>query len=270
MLRRINDTLYSIRNKIGAFTPEIGIVLGSGLGSFADSLQIIHTIPYSTIDHFPVSTVAGHSGRLIFGELFGKHIVAMQGRFHYYEGYTPDEIVLPIRIMKLLGVKTLLLSNAAGGLNETFATGDIMAITDHICFIPNPLIGPNIDAFGPRFPEMGNAYSSKLLQLAKDISQEYQLNIHEGCYVAVTGPSYETPAEVAFYRQIGGDAVGMSTAPEVIAARHAGMEVFALSVITNQAAQKNSVPPSHEEVMREGKKAENKVRCLLTEMIKRV
>ena len=159
---------------------------------------------------------------------------------------------------------------------QTLTHPNIMSIydswegEDHICFIPNPLIGPNIDAFGPRFPEMGNAYSSKLLQLAKDISQEYQLNIHEGCYVAVTGPSYETPAEVAFYRQIGGDAVGMSTAPEVIAARHAGMEVFALSVITNQAAQKNSVPPSHEEVMREGKKAENKVRYLLTEMIKRV
>ncbi len=269
MLRRINDTLCSIRNKAGDFTPEIGIVLGSGLGSFADSLNIVCAIPYAEIDRFPVSTVPGHSGRLIFGTLAGKNVVAMQGRFHYYEGYSPVEVVLPVRVMRLLGVKTLFLSNAAGGLNETFDVGDIMAITDHICFIPNPLVGPNPETFGPRFPEMGQAYSPRLLRLAETVSDEYRLNLRKGCYVAVTGPSYETPAEVGFYRQIGGDAVGMSTAPEVIAAVHAGMEVFALSVITNRAAGKNSVPPSHEEVMREGKKAEGKMCRLLTEIIKR-
>ncbi len=215
--------------------PTTAVILGSGLGKLADAIQNPDIIPYSEIPHFKTSTAVGHKGNLIFGTLGDKPIVAMQGRFHYYEGYTMQEVTFPVRVMKRIGIQRILVSNAAGGLNPDFNVGDLMVITDHINFMPNPLIGKNLDEMGPRFPDMTTVYSRPLRQKAHQTAETLGITLREGIYVAETGPTYETPAEYRMFRMMGGDAVGMSTVPEVIVARHCGMEIFGMSVITNCA-----------------------------------
>lgn len=214
--------------------PETAVILGSGLGALADHIEEATVIPYHEIPHFVCSTASGHKGNFICGKLGGKTILAMQGRFHYYEGYTMEQVTFPIRVMKLLGVKNLLVSNAAGGINTSFKVGDLMIIRDHINMMPNPLIGPNKEAFGTRFPDMTRAYDREMIRLMETIASEKNIPLKKGVYVGLTGPSYETPAEYAFYGKVGGDAIGMSTVPEVIVARHCGIRVFGMSVITNE------------------------------------
>lgn len=213
--------------------PQIAIILGSGLGKLVNHITDQTVIPYSTIPGFPVSTAVGHAGNLIIGELGGKTVIAMQGRFHYYEGYSMQQVTLPVRVMTMLGIKYLFVSNAAGGLNLEYSIGDLMLIRDHINMAPSPLIGPNLDKFGPRFPDMTRTYSPALLKLAEKCAQNLDIKYQKGVYVSVTGPTYETPAECRCYRTMGGDAIGMSTVPEVIVARHGGMEVFGVSIITD-------------------------------------
>ncbi|MDR3184722.1 MAG: purine-nucleoside phosphorylase [Prevotellaceae bacterium] len=215
--------------------PEIGIVLGSGLDMLADSIEQPVVIPYAGVPHFVRSTAIGHKGNLISGMLGGKRVLAMQGRFHYYEGYTMEQVTFPIRVMAMLGIKALFVSNAAGGVNPAFRVGDLMIIRDHINLQPNPLIGQNIDELGPRFPDMTRPYDPNLIQLAEKIAAAQQIKLHQGVYLAGTGPTYETPAEYAYFGKTGADAVGMSTTPEVIVARHSGIPVFGMSVITNEA-----------------------------------
>ncbi len=215
--------------------PVVGIVLGSGLGKLADKIENPITVPYSSLPGFPVSTAIGHKGNFIIGSLGGKCVIAMQGRIHYYEGYGMGEVVLPIRVMILLGIKYLFVSNAAGGTNLDFHVGDLMIIRDHINLLPNPLIGPNLDEFGPRFPDMTRPYDPSLISMAEEIAKEEGIALRKGVYVAISGPSYETPAEYRYFRCIGADAVGMSTTPEVIVARHANVPVFGISVITDVA-----------------------------------
>ncbi|MDR2764097.1 MAG: purine nucleoside phosphorylase I, inosine and guanosine-specific [Tannerella sp.] len=214
--------------------PETAIILGSGLGTLADKLERVVSIPYGEIPHFVHATATGHKGNLICGALGGKFVWAMQGRFHYYEGYTMQQVTYPVRVMKCLGVKNLLLSNAAGGINPTFKVGDLMMIRDHINMMPNPLIGPNDDAFGTRFPDMTRAYDREFIRIVGELAASQGISLKTGVYVGLTGPSFETPAEYAFYGKAGGDAIGMSTVPEVIVARHAGLRVFGMSVITNE------------------------------------
>jgi purine-nucleoside phosphorylase len=214
--------------------PETGIVLGSGLGALAGKIRDAAVIPYRRIPGFVRSTATGHEGNLICGMLGGKPVLAMQGRFHYYEGYTMQQVTFPIRVMKRLGVKNLLVSNAAGGINPAFKVGDLMIICDHINMMPNPLIGTNDDAFGTRFPDMTCAYDREFVRYAEEIAAAHRIPLKKGVYVGLTGPSFETPAEYAFYGKAGGDAIGMSTVPEVIVARHAGLRVFGMSVITNE------------------------------------
>lgn len=221
---------------ISGRTPEVGIILGSGLGSLADSIEDKICIHYSEIPGFPVSTAVGHKGQFVCGTLGGKCVLAMQGRFHYYEGYPMDVVTMCIRVMYLLGVRTLFVSNAAGGINPDFKVGDLVIITDHISLQPNPLIGKNIDEFGPRFPDMTHNYDRQLRKKAHEIAEQHGITLKEGVYFGDTGPSYETPAEYRFYRIAGGDLVGMSTIPEVIVARHCSMRVFGMSVVTNEAA----------------------------------
>jgi len=217
MLTAIKEAVSYIREKIHE-TPDTAIILGTGLGKIVDHLEVEHVVDYQSIPHFPVSTVEGHEGKLISGKLGEKRVLVMQGRFHYYEGYNMQEVIFPIRVMKLLGIKTLVVSNAAGGMNPEFEIGDIMIINDHICLMPNPLIGKHEPEFGARFPDMSQTYDPKLLQKARTLSQDLQIPIREGCYVGVTGPTLETPKEYQYLRIIGGDAVGMSTVPESIAA----------------------------------------------------
>ena len=208
--------------------------MGSGLDGLADRITDAVVIPYAEIPNFVRSTATGHKGNLISGRLGGQWVIAMQGRFHYYEGYTMRQVTFPVRVMKLLGIENLLVSNAAGGINETFKVGDLMIIRDHINMMPNPLIGPNEEAFGTRFPDMTRAYDREFIRYAEEIAAERSIPLRKGVYVGLTGPSFETPAEYAFYGKVGGDAIGMSTVPEVIVARHAGMRVFGMSVITNE------------------------------------
>jgi purine-nucleoside phosphorylase len=249
--------------------PEIGLILGSGLGVLADEIENAVKIPYNEIPEFPVSTVEGHAGQLVFGTLQGKTVVAMQGRFHYYEGYSMDKVTFPVRIMKTLGVTTLIVTNAAGGVNETFQPGDLMIITDHINNMgTNPLIGPNDDDFGVRFPDMSEAYCKKLRQLAKEVAAKLNIPIKEGVYVANTGPSYETPAEIRMIRKLGGDAVGMSTVPEVIVARHANMKVLGISCISNMAAGILDQPLTHDEVIETTEKVKSNFLALVKEIVK--
>jgi purine-nucleoside phosphorylase len=214
--------------------PETAIILGSGLGALADKLVDAVRIPYAEIPHFVRSTATGHRGNLLFGTLGGTPVLAMQGRFHYYEGYTMQQVTYPVRVMQRLGVRNLLVSNAAGGINETFKVGDLMIIRDQINMLPNPLIGPNNDAFGTRFPDMTRAYDRTFIRIVEEVAAERGIALKKGVYVGLTGPSFETPAEYAFYGRVGGDAIGMSTTPEVIVARHAGLRVFGMSVITNE------------------------------------
>ena len=214
--------------------PKIAIILGSGLGSLADQIEDPIVVPYVEIPHFVRSTAIGHKGNFICGRLGGKEVLAMQGRFHYYEGYTMQQVTFPVRVMKLLGVQHLLVSNAAGGINPSFKLGDLMIIRDHINMLPNPLIGPNNADFGTRFPDMTRAYDREWIQRMEEVASDLAIPVQKGVYVGLTGPSFETPAEYAFYGKVGGDAIGMSTVPEVIVARHAGMRVFGMSVITNE------------------------------------
>ncbi|MCD2425631.1 purine-nucleoside phosphorylase [Niabella pedocola] len=251
-------------------TPEVGIVLGSGLGNFASAITVEKEVPYAAIPNFPVSTVKGHSGKLIFGELAGKKVVAMAGRFHFYEGYTPLEIVFPIRVMQLLGIRQLLLSNAAGGVNPGFSVGDIMIITDHISFgTPNPLVGKNIEEWGTRFPDMSEPYKKSLITKAKAICGEAGIAIREGVYYAVTGPTFETRAEYKMIHILGADAVGMSTVQETIVANHMGLEVFAVSIITDLGIREEENVITHEEVLEAARAAEPKLAHLFTEMVAR-
>lgn len=236
MIHKIDETVAYLRQCLGnREVPQIAIILGSGLGLMADHITDQLVIPYAGIPNFKRSTAIGHKGNLIFGTLGGKNVMAMQGRFHYYEGYTMQEVTFPVRVIARLGVKMLFVSNAAGAVNPTFRVGDMMIITDHVNLLPNPLIGPNMDEFGPRFPDMTTVYSRRIRELAIQEAAQMGERLQQGVYVAGTGPTYETRAEYRFYAAIGGDAAGMSTTPEVIVARHCGMEIFGMSIITNQS-----------------------------------
>ncbi|MDQ0161461.1 purine-nucleoside phosphorylase [Bacillus alveayuensis] len=251
--------------------PEIGLILGSGLGILADEIEKPVKIPYQDIPGFPVSTVEGHAGQLVFGTLKGKTVVAMQGRFHYYEGYSLDQVTFPVRVMKELGVEKLIVTNAAGGINESFQPGDLMIITDHINNLGhNPLIGPNDPELGVRFPDMSEAYDKELRQLAKNVARELNIAVQEGVYVANTGPCYETPAEVRMLRIVGGDAVGMSTVPEVIVAKHSGLKVLGISCISNMAAGILDQPLTHDEVIETTEKVKSNFLNLVKTIIEKM
>jgi purine-nucleoside phosphorylase len=249
----------------------VGVVLGSGLGNFIQEIQVQHEIAYDRIPHFPVSTVEGHQGKLIIGTLANKPIIAMAGRFHFYEGYGPEEVVFPIRVMKELGVQTLLISNAAGGVNPAFRVGDLMIINDHISFATiNPLLGPNDTRLGPRFPDMSEPYRKTLISRVKEIAAEMQIPLQEGVYFGVTGPTFETRAEYKLIYTLGAHAVGMSTVQEVIAAVHGGMDVFAMSVITDIGIREEENTITHEEVLQAAKEAEPKLSAIFRELIARL
>ncbi len=249
--------------------PETAIILGTGLGRLAESIDKSMCIPYREIPNFPVSTVEGHSGQLIFGRLGDKDIMAMEGRFHYYEGYSMKEVTFPIRVMYELGIKTLFVSNAAGGTNKDFQIGDLMIITDHINFMPeNPLHGPNIPT-GPRFPDMGEAYDKELIKLADTIASEHGINVRHGVYLATQGPTYETPSEYRMFALWGADAVGMSTVPEVIVAHHCGIRCFGVSIITDLGVTEHPVSITHEDVQKAANEAQPLMATIMAEMIKR-
>lgn len=248
--------------------PQVAIILGSGLGKLADIIENPLILPYSAIPQFPTSTAVGHKGNLIVGTLGGKNVLAMQGRFHYYEGYSMEQVTLPERVFALLGIKTVLVSNAAGAVNPDFRVGDLMVISDHINLMPNPLLGPNKENFGPRFPDMTEPYSLRLRNIAHKVASELKINLRDGVYVAGTGPTYETRAEYKMYRFIGGDACGMSTVPEVIVARHCGMEVFGMSVITNQSADLgNGTLNDGDDVVRAADQAADQMTLLFSKII---
>jgi purine-nucleoside phosphorylase len=249
-------------------TPQVGVVLGSGLSNFTEEIEIEKEIAYEKIPHFPVSTVEGHKSKMIFGRLGGKRIVAMAGRFHFYEGYDIRDVIFPIRVMKLLGVETLLLSNAAGSVNPEYKVGDLMIISDHIgLFTPNPLIGKNVDELGPRFPDMGEPYKQKLIQKAKDVALANNYTVREGVYVAVTGPTFETRAEYKALLTLGADVVGMSTVQEAIVANHMGLDVFAMSVVTDIGIREDHSIVTHEEVLEAARHAEPKLAVIFKELI---
>lgn len=267
MLKKIKATSTFIQ-KATDFKPEIGIILGTGLGGLVKEIEIVYTLKYGDIPNFPVSTVDGHKGQLIFGKLGGKNILAMQGRFHFYEGYDLKEVTFPVRVMRELGIKTLIVSNASGGVNPSFKVGDIMMIVDHInMFGQNPLIGPNINELGTRFPDMSQAYDLHLRNLARKIALKSSIDLKEGVYVGVSGPTFETPAEYRMFRILGGDAIGMSTVPEVIVARHSGMNVFGISIITDSGVPGEIVEISHEEVQEVAMNAEPKMSLIIRELI---
>jgi len=267
MIEKIEEAVSFIQG-IYSTKPSVGIVLGSGLGSFTAEMTVEKEIAYSDIPHFPVSTVEGHSGKLIFGELSGKKVVAMAGRFHFYEGYSPEEVVFPIRVMKFLGITTILISNAAGGMHEDFEVGDLMVITDHISFFtPNPLVGSNNEKFGTRFPDMSAPYCKELISKAKTIAAAKNITLREGVYCGVTGPTFETRAEYKLLHIIGGDAVGMSTVQEVIVAVHMGITVFAISVITDLGIRETENKITHEEVLLAAKEAEPKLTHIFKELV---
>ncbi len=269
MLEKINQTVTYIRSKV-TIEPEVGIILGTGLGGLVREIENQQALDYKDIPNFPVSTVEGHSGRLIFGNLGGKKVVAMQGRFHYYEGYDMKQVTFPVRVMKFLGIKYLFVSNASGGVNPDFEIGDLMIINDHINLMPNPLLGPNISELGPRFPDMHKPYDHDLIALAKKVAAELGIKMQEGCYVGTTGPTFETPKEYQYFRIIGGDTVGMSTVPEVIVARHMSIPVFAISIITDLGVPGKIVEVSHEEVQKVGNMAEQKMTLIMKQMLTRL
>lgn len=270
MLEKIKQTVDFLRAKV-SLKPHIGIILGTGLGPLADMIENPLVIPYKDIPNFPVSTVEGHSGNFIFGNLAGKPVMAMQGRFHYYEGYDMKAVTFPVRVMRALGAETLIVSNAAGGMNKEFKVGDVMIITDHINLFPeNPLRGRNYPELGVRFPAMTEAYSKRLVAVADAIGREKGIRLMHGVYVGTPGPTFETPAEYEYFHIIGGDAVGMSTVPEVIVARHAGMEVFGLSVITDLGGKDVTQVPTHEEVQQAAVTAEPVTKMLVHELVARL
>ncbi len=270
MYNKLQNAIKSIREKTD-FIPEVAIILGSGLGDFAEQIEKVAVVEYSEIEGFPVSTVAGHKGRFIFGHLAGKAVVAMQGRVHYYEGYSIGDVVMPTRIMGLLGAKKLILTNAAGGLNYNFRPGDFMIINDHISnFVPSPLIGANIEELGVRFPDMSEVYSKRMRTIIARAAVDCGISIKEGVYVQLTGPNYETPAEIRMCRTLGADAVGMSTACEAMAARHMGLEVCGISCITNMAAGMNKEPLSHKEVQETADRVAKEFCALITRIVEKV
>jgi purine-nucleoside phosphorylase len=251
--------------------PEIGIILGSGLGNLTRELEGMTAISYKDIPHFPVSTVEGHEGKLILGRLRGKNVAVLSGRFHFYEGYTPQQVVFPIRVMRTLGMHTLLISNAAGGMNAGFRVGDLMIIRDHISlFVANPLVGPNEPSLGTRFPDMSEPYSPDLIAKARAVAAESGIPVHEGVYCGVTGPTFETRAEYRLLHLVGGDAVGMSTVQEVIAAVHGGMRVFALSVITDLGIRDEANTITHQEVLEAAAAAEPKLTTIFGGLVERL
>lgn len=251
--------------------PEVGIILGTGLGELVDEIEVSHAVPYEEIPNFPVSTVEGHSGKLIFGTLGNKQVVALQGRFHYYEGYSMDELVFPVRVMKMLGIKALLLSNACGGVNPSQEIGDIMIINDHINLFPsNPLIGANLDELGPRFPDMSEPYNRSFIAKAHEIANANNITVGEGVYAGLSGPTLETPAEYHYVRAIGADVVGMSTVPEVIAARHMGVPCFGISIITDLGVPGKIVKVTHEDVQKVAEEVQPKMTLIFKELIKRM
>jgi purine-nucleoside phosphorylase len=268
MLQRIQRIADHLRKATNGFTPETGIILGTGLSGLGKEIDVQYAIAYKEIPEFPVSTVEGHPGKLLFGTLGGKPVVAMQGRFHFYEGWTMQEVVMPVRVFKFLGIKRLFVSNACGGVNPAHDTGDLMIITDHICLFPNPLIGPNINELGPRFPDMSEPYDHALIAKAKTIAAANNIKVQQGTYVGLTGPTLETPAEYRYVRNIGGDAVGMSTVPEVIAARHMGLPCFAMSVITDMGVEGRIEKTTHEMVQRVAEKAEPHLTLIMRELVK--
>ncbi len=269
-LKEINESLDYIKDNID-FEPEFGIILGTGLGGLAKEIIKEHEIAYADIPHFPVSTVESHSGKLIFGYLSGKKVIVMQGRFHYYEGYSMQQIVLPVRVMKLMGIKRLFISNASGGLNPKYKVSDLMILNDHINLLPeNPLRGPNIDELGVRFPDMSNVYDKKLIQRALDLSKDFEINVHEGVYAAVQGPALETPAEYSYIRIIGADTVGMSTVPEVLVAHQMGLPVFAISVITDMGVPGMIEKVTIEKVLAAAAKAEPFMTMIFKEIIREI
>lgn len=270
MINKIKESAEYIASKVKNM-PEIAIILGSGLGDLASKIEVEVSLPYSEIPNFPVSTVEGHSGEFIFGKLGGKRVMAMKGRFHYYEGYDMKQVTLPVRVMTVLGVKTLIVSNAAGGMNPTFKVGDVMMLTDHINLFPeHPLRGKNYEEFGPRFPSMEEAYSNKLCDRLRKIAKENDIVLKEGVYVGTQGPSFETPSEYRYFYRIGGDAVGMSTVPEVIVARHSGIEVAGFSVITDLGGEGLREKVSHEEVQMAASSAEPIMTKLIVELLKTI
>jgi purine-nucleoside phosphorylase len=258
MYQKIKESAAFIAEKIEV-KPEIGLILGSGLGELADEVQNAVKIPYGDIPHFPVSTVVGHAGQLVIGDLDGKLVVAMQGRFHYYEGYSMQEVTFPVRVMKELGVDLMVVTNACGGMNKSFQPGDLMIITDHLNMTgDNPLIGPNFESFGPRFPDMSHAYTPELVTYVEQIGSKLELNLQKGVYAGVTGPTYMSGAELIMLRKLGGDVVGMSTVPEVIVARHADMKVIGISCITDMAIGEEIEGITHEQVVEVANRAKPK------------
>jgi len=266
MLEKIYHTTDYIKKNVST-EPEVGIILGTGLGGLVKEIDVKEVLKYEDIPNFPVSTVEGHAGKLIFGLLGNKQVVAMQGRFHYYEGYSSQEITFPVRVMKFLGIKCLIISNASGGLNPDFEVGDLMIITDHINLIPNPLIGKNYDELGPRFPDMSVPYHPLLIELAEKIANRLGIKVQKGVYVAVSGPTLETPAEYKYLRIIGGDAVGMSTVPEIIVARHMNIPCFAISIITDLGVPGKIQKTTHHDVIRVASASEPKMTQIIKELV---
>lgn len=269
MLKEIRETANFLLEKVND-SPEIGIILGTGLGGLISRIDIDHKIDYEDIPNFPISTVEGHSGCLIFGRLSGKKVVVMQGRFHFYEGYTMGKVTFPVRVMKMIGVEKLLVSNASGGVNPEFKIGDLMILTDHINLIPSPLIGKNIEELGPRFPDMSSTYDKEIIAIAEKIANEHNIQVQKGIYVSVTGPCLETPAEYNFFRIIGGDTVGMSTVPEVIVARHMGIPCFAISVITDLGIPGKIKKVTHEDVQKVAEEIEPKLTLIIENLTKKI
>ena len=268
LYEQVQETVQAIRQRAGGLTPRVGIILGSGLGAFAEGLGRKVIIPYGELPHFPHSSVPGHAGRLVLGEVAGQPVVAMQGRVHSYEGYSPLQVAFPARVLCSLGIKALVLTNAAGGINTQFAPGDLMAITDHINLSGwNALTGPNDDRLGPRFPDMSRAYAPSLRALLLESAQRTQVDLRQGVYAMVSGPSYETPAEIRMLRTLGADAVGMSTVPETVAAGHMGIPVVGISCITNLAAGVGDKPLTHEEVAETANRVAGIFSRLLTDFL---
>lgn len=268
--RRIEETVGFLRTKTPA-TPTIGIILGTGLGALAREIRSESVVDYGEIPHFPISTVESHHGKLIFGSLMGKSVVAMQGRFHMYEGYTLQQVTFPVRVMKFLGVRTLLISNAAGGMNPQFKRGTVMVITDHINLLgDNPLIGPNDDSLGPRFPDMSEPYSKRLIDLAEQVALDLRIRTERGVFVAVPGPNLETRAEYRFLRLVGADAVGMSTVPENIVANHMGMEVLGFSIITDECFPDALQPADVTEIIAVANQTEPKLTAIMKAVVERL
>ncbi len=269
MFEKVQQTVNYIREKI-AFEPRYGVILGSGLGGFTDDMEVEHVLPYSEIPNFPVSTVEGHKGALVFGRIGDKKVVAMQGRFHYYEGYSMQEVTFPVRVMKYLGVERLIVSNASGGVNPHYRVGSIVILTDHINLMPeHPLRGKNDSRFGPRFVNMSEPFSRRMISHAKNIAYELEIEVKEGVYLGLQGPTFETLAEYRMVKALGGDCVGMSTVPEVIVARHMDLETFGVSVITDMGNEESIGTITHAEVLEAAREAEPHVRKLIRELIAR-